>query len=400
MSKLDIVMFNMSSYREWEQGIQNRNYHIAHTLLKMDDVNTIIAVDFLPFNFRQTVKRYLYDIVKRSHTGDIVYGDLTSLCYQHSSKLYTYSTIDSYLNPKRITRELDKILKRLNIQNPIIWSYSPLFLFYHEQPFFQVFDSVDNWLEHNAYIDHSYQKRLLKNYRSIAVRSDLIFTVSPHLIDFYKENGRVKNTLYIPNGVDADYFYNSKHPDTIVSEFLEEQKRKGKKILGYIGTIQCNRFDTELIDYIAKEHSDKIIALCGPIWKDSEDSIRSLRKHKNIYFTGPVSRLDWMNYCSYFDVALNPHLVNFFTHYTSPTKIYEYLACGKPVVTTNVCGAEEFSSHIYVGDNKKLFSQLINQAILNDTQEIQKERKDFIMKNCSWDIRVDNMVKSIKTSLC
>ena len=61
---LVVVMFNMSSYVEWEkQGIVNRNYHIFHKLLNSEHVKRVIAVDFLPFSFKRALRNYIENII-------------------------------------------------------------------------------------------------------------------------------------------------------------------------------------------------------------------------------------------------------------------------------------------------------------------------------------------------
>lgn len=398
MQQFDIIMFNMSSYSEWEKGIQNRNYHILHTLQKDPRVRKIVAVDFLPFNFKQMVKRYAQDIVLHSKKGDIIYGDLTSICYQVTSKIYVYSTIDSYFSSNIVAKELTRIEKVLNIKNPIMWSYNPLFTpYFHElHEKMVVFDTVDNWCEHISYTKSCYQTRLGKNYKEIANRADIIFTVSPNLNEMYRNWNRKESVHYIPNGVYLDDFKEEKLQAKVPLPFFEQPEIKSKPVIGYIGTIQSDRFDIDLLEYCAKNHPDKNFVLCGPIWKDSQKDIdQRLTKYTNIYFPGRVSRKEWVNYCMNFDVALNPHKVNAFTKYTCPTKIYEYLACGKPVVSTNVCGADEFNNLIYTANSHQEFSDLIEHALTNETEQLSDERFSHAHKHYSWQSRVEKMLEYI-----
>lgn len=400
MQQYDIIMFNMSSYSDWRKGIQNRNYHILHNLQKHPQIRKIVAIDFLPFNFKQMAKRYIKDIILNSHKGDIVYGDLTSSCYQVTSKIYVYSTIDSYFNQNIVTKELKRIQKALDIRNPILWSYNPLCTPYlnklHEG--MVIFDTVDNWCEHIAYTKQCYQKRLKKNYKLIADKADVIFMVSPNLQSFYKSFNRTESVYYIPNGVELDNFKKEHvtHPEPI--EFFNQPELKNKKIIGYIGTIQTNRFDIQLIQYCAKNHPDKAFVLGGPIWKDSINEIeKELKPLNNVFFCGPIPRKDWVNYCSYFDVAMNPHKVNEFTHYTCPTKIYEYIACGKPVVSTDVCGADEFNDLIYTTTTPQEFSQALAKALEEDSQEKQEKRFKIAHQHYSWNSRVQKMLEIIES---
>ena len=99
---IDIIMFNMSSFSEWEKGTVNRNFHILKNFSKNPRIGKILSVDFLPFTFKRVLRNYWQNII-RSPKGKIIFQDLTTKCVQisHSSlfalhsSLYIYSTIDS-----------------------------------------------------------------------------------------------------------------------------------------------------------------------------------------------------------------------------------------------------------------------------------------------------------------
>ncbi len=92
--KYNILMFNMSEFREWKSGIVNRNSHILHNLLKQDQIDKILSVDFLPFTKKRALRIYFQSVLK-SHGGKRIKQNPTSKLTQISDKLYTYSTIDA-----------------------------------------------------------------------------------------------------------------------------------------------------------------------------------------------------------------------------------------------------------------------------------------------------------------
>ena len=205
---MNILMFNMSNYTEWKSGIANRNYHILHNLEKNPNVEKIIAIDFLPFTFKRAARNYYECIIKNFEGGEIIFGDLTSKFRQVSSKIYNYTTIDSFFSSKTVVKEINKILKLENIShdNLIIWSYNQMFAELAENIGHKmfIFDMVDNWAYHPSFKNQ--QKKLLKNFNYISKNADIIFTVSEQLVDFYKEKGRTKNVYWIPNGVDLSFY--------------------------------------------------------------------------------------------------------------------------------------------------------------------------------------------------
>src|SRR4030042_2395274 len=255
--KLNIIMFNMSKYSDWQKGVVNRNFHVLHNLAKRDEINKIIAVDFLPFNWKKALKSFFLDQILRDTRGTIIYGDLTSQCWQISSKILVYSTFDSVLNKKRIITELQKILAKENMQNNLIaWNYNPMYTDYFDKfnQKLNIFDAVDNWQEHSSY--KKYKEKLKQNYQTIKEKSDLIFTVSENL---KKELfGNKENISWLPNGVDLEYFQG-------IAEISPKLKNIPEPIIGFLGILQ-DRIDADILLTLAKNNPDKSIALAGPIW--------------------------------------------------------------------------------------------------------------------------------------
>lgn len=397
---MEIIMFNMSSYSEWEKGVVNRNYHIFKNLLNNKEVKRIIAVDFLPFSLKRAVRNFLENIL-RGPKGKIIYRDLTTKCTQINDKLFVFSTIDSYFSPQKIIEKLKLVLEKIyqveHRASRIIWSYFPMFVDYFGQlnEDLTVFDAVDNWIEHPSYV--KYKECLRKNYQVIAQKSDLIFTVSEALVDFFKKIGREKDVYWIPNAVDVEHFQQ-------MTKIPKEMKRIPHPIIGYIGIIQ-NRIDIDLLEYLVQKNPDKSLVLVGPIWPEflkrirrPAVEIRRFKKYKNIYFLGRKSYQDSPNYIHQFDVAIIPHKLDEFIKYTFSLKLLEYLACGKPIVTTPASGVEKFSHLIYIAQNYRDFNEKIQKALAEDRPELVHLRIEAVREN-SWQSRIEQMMSLIKTKV-
>src|SRR3989339_864559 len=316
--KYDIVMFNMSSMYDWDHGIVNRNYNVVNTLEKREDIHRIISVDFLPIGIKKAIGHYFKNILWEIKNAEMIYGDLTSVCYQKSEKLFVYSTIDSIFSLKTVVRELKRIEKVLNLQNVIFWSYNTLFI-----------DFIDN-----------------ENMADQQPKLD-----------------------------------NCQGP-----------------IIGYLGTIE-ERFDIDLLVEVAKVNAEKTIAICGPVWDGVKKQMQNkTRNLENIIFTGRIDYKLAPAYLNKFDVAIMPHKVNDFVKSMNPMKMYEYLACGKPIVSTKVAGIEQFDDLIYSSNDTVEFINLITKALAEDNLDKQQKRRQA-SKNCSWDKRVQIMVDLIKTKL-
>ncbi|MCX6745468.1 MAG: glycosyltransferase [Candidatus Parcubacteria bacterium] len=380
--KLNIIMFNMSKYRNWQKGVVNRNFHVLHNLVKRDEINKIIAVDFLPFNWKKAIKSFILDQILRDTRGTVIFGDLTSRCWQISSKILVYSTVDSVINPQRIITELNKIiLKEKMADNLIIWNYNPLYIDYFNNldQKLNIFDAVDNWAEHSGY--ESYKNKLAKNYQIIQNKSELIFTVSANLKNELFKNQA--NTHWLPNAVDLEYFQS-------VTEISPKLNKIPKPIIGFLGILQ-DRIDLEILLTLAKNNPDKSIVLAGPVWPNFPKN--KLQEFKNIYFLGPISYQEIPALYNGFNVGIIPYQVNEFIKSTDPMKFYEYLAAGLPIVSTYVPGIERFGSLIKVAKSPEEFNNLVNKA-LNEKRGLTQEKLEML-KNNTWRHRIEEMLELI-----
>jgi len=385
--KYNIIMFNMSEFREWKSGIVNRNYHVLHNLLDKDQINKIFAVDFLPYTKKRALRIYMQSILK-STGGKRIYIDLTSKLSLHGDKLCVFSTIDSIFSEKKVYKKINKIIKKKKIFNDkypiLIWSYFPMFSGYFN--FFKnfsvaktinVFDTVDNWIEHPNFT--YYKERLKNNYETISKESDYIFTVSKDLLNLFP---KAKSKEWSPNGVDLSHFEKKADKTTI---------HAGHPIIGYVGTIE-KRLDFELIKYLSLKNPEKSIVLIGPVWKNVQ--VDELKSQNNVHFLGRKSYSELPYYMNEFDVSIIPHKVDKYTKSMNPLKLYEYLACGKPIVTTQVAGVEKFQELIYAAKTKEEFNEKINQALKENNKELETKRKESV-RNENWKNRVNQMLEII-----
>jgi UDP-galactopyranose mutase len=102
--------------------------------------------------------------------------------------------------------------------------------------------------------------------------------------------------------------------------------------LGFYGVID-ERFDIDLLRQMADMRPDWSFVMVGPVVKIGEDE---LPRAANIHYVGGKTYEQLPAYLSGWDVALMPFAMNESTQFISPTKTPEYLAGGKPVVSTPV----------------------------------------------------------------
>jgi teichuronic acid biosynthesis glycosyltransferase TuaH len=385
--KLNIIMFNMSKYSDWQKGIANRNYHVLHNLVKSEQVNKIIACDFLPFNWKMAVKTYINDQILKDTRGEVVYGDLTSRCWQISSKILVYSTIDSVLNKSRIITELKKIIAKEDMeQNLVIWNYDPMYADYFGK--FEnatyVFDAVDDWQSHSSY--KKYESILKGNYETIKAKSDLIFTVSEYLRDNLFE--KQSHVHWMPNAVDLEFFQSETKVHPLVASLPHP-------IVGFLGILQ-DRIDLDILDSLASNNPEMSIVLAGPVWKNFP--VKNFCKYKNVHFLGPIKRWEIPMLYNGFDVGIIPYKTNKFVKSTDPMKYYEYLASNLPVVSTPIPGSERFGEMVIVANTPEQFNSAVNQALSGERETLKNERIKMLENN-TWSKRVGEMLELINGKL-
>ena len=234
----------------------------------------------------------------------------------------------------------DAALKRLldaytaGLTRPLIaWYYTPMML-----PFSRdldasvvVFDAMDELSKFKFA-----PAKLLDLEQELIDRADLVFTGGSSLYEAKKD--RHHSVHLFPSSVDRIHFAKAR-----AQQFEPgDQEDLPRPRLGFYGVLD-ERFDTELLGRIAEMRPDWQFVMVGPIVKiDRED----LPKRANIHYLGGKKYEQLPAYLSGWDVALMPFAMNESTQFISPTKTPEYLAGGKPVVSTPIKDVVRHYGHL------------------------------------------------------
>jgi glycosyltransferase involved in cell wall biosynthesis len=122
-----------------------------------------------------------------------------------------------------------------------------------------------------------------------------------------------------------------------------------------------------------------------------------LEAQGNVHFLGarPFERLS--TYLRGFDVCMLPHAVTPLTQSMDPIKLYDYLASGKPIVSSDIAGVDRFVDVIRVGDNASEFIAAIEQAIAENGA--LRERKLYYAHQNTWSARTAEMWKVMRAQM-
>jgi glycosyltransferase involved in cell wall biosynthesis len=158
-------------------------------------------------------------------------------------------------------------------------------------------------------------------------QADVVFTGGYRLFESKKRYH--ENTHFFGCGVDARHFGTARLDDT---EVPKDVAGLPHPVFGYFGVID-ERLDYGLIAAVAAARPDGTVLMVGPLAKVDP---RELPKAPNIHWLGQRAYADLPRYVKAFDVCLMPFELNDATQFINPTKTLEYMAAGKPIVSTAI----------------------------------------------------------------
>lgn len=286
------------------------------------------------------------------------------------------------------SRSISSAIGQLGFKNIILFNDNDIFRsFYLKEylkPSLSIYYSrdymlgVDYWRFHGKVLE----PELIR-------KSDLIIANSTYLTNYCKQYN--ENARYVGQGCDLRMFL-KKTVDNVAGEGLDGIAGiRGPKI-GYVGSLNSDRLDINIILHIARNRPDWSIILVGPA--DDKFEASELKQLPNVYFTGLVAETRLPLYLKFFDVCINPQLVNEITIGNYPRKIDEYLAVGKPVVATTTEAMEIFREYVYLADSPSDYVRLIDNSLKDNTVAMELSRQEFA-KEHSWENSVNLVYKSI-----
>lgn len=200
--------------------------------------------------------------------------------------------------------------------------------------------------------------------------------------------------VFACNGVDYEHYQNIDKVFEFDKEFKEILNQK-KPIIGYYGAF-ASWFDYEMVRNLAVKRPEYNIVLIGTKYDDTLEKSR-IQEIENIHFLGTREYKVLKNYADKFNVCTVPFLINDITKATSPLKIFEYMALGKPIVTTAMDECKKYKS-IFIANNNEEFIELIDKAIkLNKKENLEyfKILKEEAMQN-TWDTKARTIIKMLR----
>lgn len=294
-------------------------------------------------------------------------------------------TINNYL----LKYSIKTFIIKKRFKNIILWTYSPIVGSLCNSNFFdlKVYNCVDNIAEQPGMPKEFIQKKEIE----LSQEADFIFVTSHEL---YKEKKKINsNTYYFSNVADFNHFSKARnqHKFTIPSDIKYNNKIK----VGFVGAISSYKVDFLLIYNMAKEYSNIIFYLIGKVGEGEPNTdVSLLKKLENIVFLGSKEYNELPRYIAFFDVCILPCNLNSYTKSMFPMKFFEYLAAGKPVVSTRLDSIKEYDEYCYFADDYKEFAFKIIQAY-NENNELKMNFRQALAKKYTYENRMKKMLSII-----
>ncbi len=292
------------------------------------------------------------------------------------------------LTPPGVAHEVRRLLHEMLAtyapDHPILWYYTPMALDFTRDVHASavVFDCMD---ELSAF--RGAPPELLTQEAELLARADLVFTGGQSL--FEAKRARHRRVFAFPSSVDVAHFAGARNEKRDPAD----QAPIPHPRIGFFGVID-ERMDLDLLREVAERRPDWQMVMVGPCVKIDP---ATLPRPGNIHYLGMKRYEELPAYLSGWDVAMLPFARNESTRFISPTKTPEYLAAGRPVVSTSVrdvvrpYGDEQLVS---IADTPGEFVAAIDQ-ILSGMPAGWRERVDRFLSELSWDRTWSDMARLI-----
>ncbi len=254
------------------------------------------------------------------------------------------------------------------------------------KPSWIIFDVLDDNIGFPG-LNENERHSMKAMFEEMIRKATIVTAVSQHLVNFIEDNYQT-NANFLPNGIDINMFNHKTEYDQPIEELVEYER----PLYGFIGAL-TSWIDFELLLKVASEIQKGTLVLVGPVIESAvpQELLNKLNEHKKVTFLGPKPYVQVPHFLHQFDVLLLPR--NYLPHSlaSDPLKTYEYLATGKPIVSTAIPSVKRLNDIIYVGETH---SDFINNIFLSQ-KEWSVEKSDCAKRrvaDMTWEKRAERML--------
>ena len=283
-------------------------------------------------------------------------------------------------NQRRQARYVRRMMAKHGFEKPLLWCYSPTAadIVAHIPHSALVYDCVDRHSAYTGMIDPAVVDGM---EQELASQADQVFCTAQGLYETLVSYN--PHTKLIPNGAAYELFAQAATVDT---------RKKDQPVLGFVGMLQdCIAYDYLLA--AARAFPYARIELIGRVMPGVD--ISELEAQPNIQLVGLLPQTELPGRMKNFHLCLNLFAPGRLSKDVSPLKFYEYLATGKPIVsTTEPLQVQDYQDLIYIAESPEQFVELCAKALAENDSELRQRRMDA-GRAASWDNRVRQMEEEL-----
>jgi len=351
---------------------------------------------------------FIFDILAEKHNVHVVNFTLkkfekqrarTTRCHLHDVTLIDVDDPSSYyiLNSFSHLLRMRKIIRNEKIDVIVSANILPAFLVNIVKGKVPVvFDYMDHYEESAAtYYPNSFVGRIVKTGVRSIIRYNLrsansVITVTEEFKSFLNSIG-VNDVHIIPNGVDTAVF------KQIPTELAKKNMGLEGAVIGYVGSLEY-WVDLETVIKALPELDVKLLVVGPELFTDYGDMIKELAEKlgvlDKIVFTGRIEYNELYKYISAMDMGLNPlkHVKK--NEITVGGKVFNYLACGKPVLSSRMIALENLlGDDLLYYDNESSFTEMVHELL---NQKHDENRYMKIAMDFDWRTIADMYEETLK----
>ncbi len=384
ISNRDIVMF---SFQSWDADIGSNFKDMAIELAKKNRVlfvNRALDRSSLRKNKTDAVTKTRLDSVKTG-TGEIV-SAAPNIWVQNprvimeSINRIPFAGLHDWLNKRnsrRLCAQINKAIDQLGFKNVLLLNDNDFIRGFYLKEMVHCSEYIFYIRDYMLGVDF-FKRHGARHESGVMQKADMVVANSAYLADYAKKNN--PNTFNIGQGCDFTQFMRT---DVSMPEDLAPLARP---VIGYTGFISAWRIDIDIIKHIAEACPGYSIVLVGPVdWMFKKEALGHL---SNVHFLGGKPPDSLVNYIKYFDICINPQIMNEITRGNYPRKADEYLAMEKPLVATATEGMKMFEPYCFLCKNKEEYVEkiraIIGQPDIYNSVAARAGRKAFALSH-TWE---------------
>jgi glycosyltransferase involved in cell wall biosynthesis len=208
-------------------------------------------------------------------------------------------------------------------------------------------------------------------------KADAVFVAPPAIVEAKKALN--PHTTFSPHGVDSDHFARALDPATRIPEAAMQLPHP---VIGFFGLV-ADWIDVDLIAFMARARPTWSFLLVGHVYADTS----VLNGLKNVVMVGAQPYASLPNWAKSFDVAIIPYRDTQQVRHANPLKLREYLATGRPVVSTPNPEVERFREWVRIARTAPEFLEQV-EAALEVESVASVEARMAVVRPMTWDARV------------